>query len=114
MAYIEPEELAYRATHDSLTGLLNRRGLEEMFPQSLSQLHVNTIRTVFFFDLDKFKQINDEFGHAVGDDFLGAGGRGKDLSAELFQCGARRRRKTSEPGVDVFGERFVSHVGISA
>lgn len=64
------EELAYRATHDSLTGLLNRRGLEEMFPQSLSQLHVNTIRTVFFFDLDKFKQINDEFGHAVGDEYL--------------------------------------------
>jgi hypothetical protein len=64
------EELAYRATHDSLTGLLNRRGLEELFPQSLSQLGNSVSRTVFFFDLDKFKEVNDQFGHAVGDEYL--------------------------------------------
>lgn len=64
------EELAYRATHDSLTGLLNRRGLEEIFPQSVSNLATPINRTVFFFDLDKFKEINDQFGHAVGDEFL--------------------------------------------
>ena len=64
------EELAYRATHDSLTGLLNRRGLEEAFPQSVSNLAPSINRTVFFFDLDKFKEINDQFGHAVGDEFL--------------------------------------------
>lgn len=64
------EELAYRATHDSLTGLVNRRGLEELYPQSLSQLGSAVSRTVFFFDLDKFKEINDQFGHAVGDEYL--------------------------------------------
>lgn len=64
------EELAYRATHDSLTGLLNRRGLEETFPQNLSHLSTKMDRTVFFFDLDKFKEVNDQFGHAVGDEYL--------------------------------------------
>lgn len=64
------EELAYRATHDPLTGLLNRRGVEELFPVN-SQLTPSQIdHVVFFFDLDKFKDINDQFGHAVGDEFL--------------------------------------------
>lgn len=64
------EELAYRATHDPLTGLLNRRGIEELYPVT-SQLSPSQIdHVVFFFDLDKFKDINDQFGHAVGDEFL--------------------------------------------
>lgn len=59
------------ATRDPLTGLLNRRSLME-------QLHLAIAESarrheeigVLFLDLDKFKAINDNFGHAAGDNFL--------------------------------------------
>ena len=64
------EELAYRATHDQLTGLLNRRGLEELYPQTPSYVGGHISRAIFYFDVDKFKLINDQYGHSVGDEFL--------------------------------------------
>jgi diguanylate cyclase (GGDEF)-like protein len=64
------EELAYRATHDQLTGLLNRRGLEELYPQTPSYVGGHISRSIFYFDVDKFKLINDQYGHSVGDEFL--------------------------------------------
>jgi diguanylate cyclase (GGDEF)-like protein len=55
----------YKADHDDLTGLLNRRGLEARFEK------LNTTdSTVLFVDLDGFKTINDRGGHAAGDDAL--------------------------------------------
>jgi diguanylate cyclase (GGDEF)-like protein len=56
---------SYEAGHDDLTGLLNRRGLDERF----SQLGPGA-STVLFVDLDGFKTINDRGGHAAGDDAL--------------------------------------------
>jgi len=64
------EELSYRATHDELTGLLNRRGLEELFPLGAGELLGKSSRSILFIDIDKFKAVNDEHGHAVGDEYL--------------------------------------------
>jgi diguanylate cyclase (GGDEF)-like protein len=54
-------ELAYAATHDSLTGLANRTALEESWSGHEAML---------FLDLDGFKAVNDEMGHAAGDEVL--------------------------------------------
>jgi diguanylate cyclase (GGDEF)-like protein len=67
------EELSYLAYHDSLTGLLNRKSFEDRFRENLqiakrSRLEKN--RALLFLDLDRFKDINDTFGHDVGDQVL--------------------------------------------
>jgi len=64
------EEINYRATHDELTGLLNRRGLDIEFNGKQSRDALNTARTIFFLDIDRFKAVNDEHGHQVGDEYL--------------------------------------------
>ena len=58
-------KLAKASITDSLTGLLNRRGLNERLEQ-LKEQHY----TIFYIDLDGFKPINDSYGHLVGDEFL--------------------------------------------
>nr|WP_321269696.1 sensor domain-containing diguanylate cyclase [uncultured Tolumonas sp.] len=64
-------KLHHQAHHDSLTGLPNRLLLIERFRQMLARSHRNgTIVAVFFIDLDKFKAINDRFGHDAGDTVL--------------------------------------------
>lgn len=61
-------ELTYRASHDMLTGLLNRDGLAKRYPDAVDEHAVN--RAVLFVDLDGFKDVNDTFGHRAGDDVL--------------------------------------------
>jgi diguanylate cyclase (GGDEF)-like protein len=55
---------------DGLTGLLNRRGLEESMPLLLNQRTVSTCVALFLLDLDGFKEVNDTHGHDVGDALL--------------------------------------------
>jgi diguanylate cyclase (GGDEF)-like protein len=65
------EELEYRALHDSLTGLPNRRLVLDRAEQVLARARrLDVPVTVLFLDIDGFKQINDRFGHKAGDEVL--------------------------------------------
>jgi diguanylate cyclase (GGDEF)-like protein len=62
------EELARLSLHDSLTGLPNRRFLGDSFRAVVRQARRQGSQVgVFFVDLDKFKGVNDTYGHEVGD-----------------------------------------------
>lgn len=58
------------AVRDPLTGVLNRRGFSDAATR-LAERRAGQPVTVMIFDLDRFKGINDEFGHPVGDQILG-------------------------------------------
>jgi diguanylate cyclase (GGDEF)-like protein len=62
------ERIKYMAFHDPLTGLLNRRVMEKILEREFqrSQRYRSDL-AVIFLDLDKFKAINDRFGHDQGD-----------------------------------------------
>ncbi len=65
------EELAERATHDSLTGILNRRAVLERLAEELSRaMRQDGTLSVGMCDVDHFKAVNDTYGHQVGDDVL--------------------------------------------
>lgn len=65
------EELQHQATHDSLTGLPNRVLLEDRIKQAIAECERSKkFFSVLFFDLDRFKLINDSLNHAAGDDLL--------------------------------------------
>jgi diguanylate cyclase (GGDEF)-like protein len=69
------EDLRVMAVMDELTGLHNRRGFNILAEQQCRQAHRKRQKAVFFFaDLDGLKQINDTFGHDVGDEAIRAAG----------------------------------------
>jgi diguanylate cyclase (GGDEF)-like protein len=64
-------ELSYKAYYDGLTGLFNRNQLENSLASWISSASQNQNKfTLFFIDLDNFKQINDSLGHDMGDQLL--------------------------------------------
>lgn len=65
------ETLARHASHDALTGLINRREIEQRLSRALDDAHVNGARhTLCFLDLDHFKLVNDTASHSAGDMLL--------------------------------------------
>lgn len=67
----ENESLAHQASHDSLTGLPNRAFFEGRLIRALRNANKLDERVaVLFLDSDRFKEINDNFGHAAGDAVL--------------------------------------------
>jgi len=66
-------ELTRLAEHDTLTGLLNRRRFHQELERQLARARRNHDRAaVLFIDIDRFKRVNDTFGHKAGDDVLEA------------------------------------------
>jgi len=64
-------KLEYQSSHDALTDLLNRRQLAAMFDGAVSRFASKRETTaVMLIDVDDFKQINDQYGHDVGDEVL--------------------------------------------
>ena len=65
------QELEYHALHDSLTGLANRGLLNERLEQSIHNAQQERSSfAILIMDLDRFKEVNDTLGHAVGDKLL--------------------------------------------
>jgi diguanylate cyclase (GGDEF)-like protein len=65
------ERLEHQATHDALTGLVNRHHFEALLTEALAR-HDKTGEdaALLYFDLDQFKVVNDTCGHAAGDELL--------------------------------------------
>ncbi len=97
---VAQEKLNYQATHDSLTGLINRGEFEKRVNLVLDELSSNSddssTHVMCFLDLDQFKVINDTFGHAAGDQLLRSLG-------ELIQSSTRDVDTVSRLGGDEFG-----------
>lgn len=65
------QQLSYQATHDTLTGLINRREFEVRIERALQTSHENgATHALCFLDLDQFKIVNDTCGHEAGDNLL--------------------------------------------
>jgi diguanylate cyclase (GGDEF)-like protein len=82
--------LTEAARRDPLTGLLNRRGFEEVFDVELERARrTEQSLSVIVGDLDRFKRINDEHGHAAGDDALRRVGQALDEGKRSWDTAAR-------------------------
>ncbi len=90
-------EMTYRATHDALTGLVNRSEFETRLLRVLRKAHEEqSEHALMYIDLDQFKLVNDACGHAVGDQLLQQVGK-------LLQETVRARDTLARLGGDEFG-----------
>ena len=64
------EKLNFLANHDSLTEVLNRRGIGRQLAQAIDKVQDGKLLSLGYLDLDRFKLINDLYGHAAGDEVL--------------------------------------------
>ncbi len=65
------QKMSYQATHDPLTGLINRREFERRLDEAMDSAHADeAVHIVFYMDLDRFKAVNDTCGHLAGDNML--------------------------------------------
>ena len=79
--HVMARQMAYQATHDPLTGLINRREFERRLKQALTDAReLGRRHALCYLDLDQFKIINDTCGHAAGDELL------RGLSVQLAAC----------------------------
>jgi diguanylate cyclase (GGDEF)-like protein/PAS domain S-box-containing protein len=64
-------KLAYQASHDSLTGVINRRAFDRRLQQAITSAKLNGLQhSLLYLDLDQFKIVNDTCGHDAGDHLL--------------------------------------------
>jgi diguanylate cyclase (GGDEF)-like protein/PAS domain S-box-containing protein len=64
-------KMSYQATHDPLTGLVNRREFERRLDEAMDSAHAEeAMHMLFYMDLDRFKAVNDSCGHVAGDNML--------------------------------------------
>jgi diguanylate cyclase (GGDEF)-like protein/PAS domain S-box-containing protein len=97
------ERLAYSASHDELTGLLNRSSFMERLASALIRRAAGEVVGVVFLDVDRFKTINDSLGHAMGD--------------RVIRSVASRLREAGGPSVTLArfgGDEFVAFTVVDA
>jgi diguanylate cyclase (GGDEF)-like protein len=64
-------QMTYQASHDALTGLINRREFERRLQHALLSGKRDSVQhTLLYLDLDQFKVVNDTCGHMAGDELL--------------------------------------------
>jgi len=64
-------QMSYQATHDALTGLINRREFERRLQEALDSAQAEEgVHILSYLDLDRFKAVNDSCGHLAGDNML--------------------------------------------
>ncbi|MEM9274500.1 MAG: EAL domain-containing protein, partial [Cyanobacteria bacterium P01_F01_bin.143] len=91
------QTIAYQASYDSLTGLINRREFNKHFRALVDETAKSQRSSVLcFLDLDRFKLVNDTAGHLVGDCLLGE-------VASLLQSCIRKKDVLGRLGGDEFG-----------
>jgi diguanylate cyclase (GGDEF)-like protein len=97
LASVEREEALYRQAHfDELTGLPNRQLLKDRLAQQIVHARRDNFSgALLFLDLDRFKEINDVFGHSVGDIVL-------TQAAERIECEVRDSDTVARLGGDEF------------
>ena len=118
-------QMSYQATHDPLTGLINRREFERRLDEALDTAHAEeAVHMLFYMDLDRFKAVNDSCGHIAGDnmlrevaalikdqvrdsDFVGRLG-GDEFGALLIGCPIDKARQIAQDVCNAIAEyRFV-------
>ncbi len=108
----ERDDLVQQATHDALTGLFNRRHVEDLLRAEVerAQRHARPL-AVAMLDADHFKNINDTYGHPTGDDVL------REISArcrKTLRANDILGRYGGEEFVIVFPETNVEEAGAVA
>jgi diguanylate cyclase (GGDEF)-like protein/PAS domain S-box-containing protein len=91
-------QLSYQASHDALTGLINRQEFENRIVAAISDSQKNPTHThaLLYIDLDQFKVVNDTFGHTAGDELL------RQVMA-VIQANIRTSDTLARLGGDEFG-----------
>ncbi|WP_081158893.1 EAL domain-containing protein [Ensifer aridi] len=87
--------MEFNALHDPLTGLPNRRFLDQILADRVRKFDAGARLSIFHIDLDRFKQINDTMGHAAGDEIL-------RHAAGLLRSNARESDFVARIGGDEF------------
>lgn len=94
---VKNRQLSYQASHDALTGLINRREFEVRLDRAIGVARTQSAsHALLYIDLDQFKIVNDTCGHAAGDELL------QQLSGLLLSS-VRYRDTLSRLGGDEFG-----------
>ena len=94
-------QMSYQATHDALTGLVNRREFERRLQEAVDTAHRGDgAHVLCYLDLDRFKTINDTSGHLAGDAMLRE-------SAKILRDAVRDSDTVARIGGDEFGMLLV-------
>jgi diguanylate cyclase (GGDEF)-like protein len=97
-AFRTAKQAMHLALYDVLTGLPNRKLITERLSQALNTARRENIQAaLLFIDLDRFKPVNDDFGHAIGDLLL------KDVAKRLQDC-----MRAMDTAARLGGDEFVA------
>ncbi len=94
-------QMSYQATHDPLTGLVNRREFERRLQEAMDHAHAEeSTHILCYMDLDRFKAVNDSCGHLAGDNML------REI-ASLIRNQVRDSDSVGRLGGDEFGTLLI-------